>query len=94
MPSAQEAADRAALCKPDADYLLSDPAKHPSSTPRQTYVYFTCAVCLTRIDATPDQVGQKIVCPDCGVPAAGSARPATIAIAAVSLNDCLIRFLR
>lgn len=40
----------------------------PSPAARQSYIGLTCSVCGTRIQATEDQLGQQIACPDCDTP--------------------------
>jgi DNA-directed RNA polymerase subunit RPC12/RpoP len=41
----------------------------PSPPAQPAYVPVICSVCHTRMYATPEQVGQTLVCPDCGTPA-------------------------
>lgn len=69
VPSAAEAAARAAKRGKDPGYPLYDPQSHADSeVANRTYISVVCGVCQTRMDATPEQVGQQIVCPDCHVP--------------------------
>jgi hypothetical protein len=37
-----------------------------SDAPPETYVPVVCGLCHTRMYATPAQVGQSLICPDCG----------------------------
>ena len=49
----------------DGGYGMSENPDQPAETGRPTYVPVVCPVCATRLHATLDQVGQKMVCPDC-----------------------------
>lgn len=71
------------------DYPLANEVAHaPGELPasQQTFIALLCPVCHTRFHATVDQVGQSLICPDCGsravVPAAPPPRmtiqPATV----------------
>ncbi len=50
-----------------------------------------CPLCDTRIDASPDQIGQQVVCPDCGtsvrVPPPPQPNPAPIKVVALDPVD-------
>jgi DNA-directed RNA polymerase subunit RPC12/RpoP len=54
----------------DDEYALCEGIHQPDASHKlvyQTYIRLLCPVCGTRLLATLDQVGQKIVCPDCQV---------------------------
>ncbi len=54
------------LSEPE-QYLLRPPdAPVDAEAESRSYVPVICGLCRTRMYATPQQVGQKIVCPDCG----------------------------
>ena len=42
---------------------------------REVFIKFPCATCSTLLDAPRDQVGQQVVCPDCGRPTVVPAAP-------------------
>ncbi len=48
-----------------ADDEVDRPAGGPEAA-KPTYVAALCPVCHTRLHATLDQVGDKLICPDCG----------------------------
>ena len=53
------------------EYSVSDSEGQPpgdSQAAYQSYIAVRCSLCHTRLHATLDQVGQKIICPDCGEP--------------------------
>lgn len=66
VPSAEEAATAAAKRRPGYEYETAAENAPPAAD--QTYIWMTCPVCLTRLDAQLDQVGSEIVCHDCGTP--------------------------
>lgn len=69
VPTAAEAAARAAKARQAGEYSLHDPASDLLPAPaRQAYIPVICGLCHTRMDATPEMVGQRIVCPDCDTP--------------------------
>ena len=63
VPTAKEAAARAAKSGPESEYGLHE-GSEPQG-PEQEYITLTCPVCATRLVAAPDQVGQTLKCPDC-----------------------------
>jgi len=83
VPSAEEAERLAALRKAAGEYAFWD-VDGVALQDRQ-YVSLRCRLCATKIDATLDQVGQEITCPDCGTmaivppPAAAAEKPAAVA---------------
>jgi len=50
-------------------YAVSDGSAEAAAPPAEPEVRFKCSVCRTVMSAAPNQVGQKVVCPDCGTPA-------------------------
>ena len=42
---------------------------NPLPTKTSTSIPITCSTCQTRMFGDPDQVGQTLICPDCGAPA-------------------------
>jgi DNA-directed RNA polymerase subunit M/transcription elongation factor TFIIS len=72
-PSAEPAAPaaRAAPAVAAEEYALYQGEGQPPPDRRdvhQTYIPVVCGVCHTRMLATLDQVGQKMICPDCNTP--------------------------
>jgi DNA-directed RNA polymerase subunit M/transcription elongation factor TFIIS len=56
-------------------------AARQSAAAPETYLPVVCGLCHTRMYATPEQVGQNLICPDCGTatavrPAAPTRKPA------------------
>jgi hypothetical protein len=51
--------------------LATDAGRAPGAVPaaEQDYVPVVCSLCHTRMLATADQVGSRLICPDCGTPA-------------------------
>jgi DNA-directed RNA polymerase subunit RPC12/RpoP len=51
------------------EYALAGEVSHkPGEVPaaEQDYVAFNCSLCSTRMLASPNQVGSRMICPDCG----------------------------
>ncbi len=64
VPTAKEAAARAAKLGPDAEYSLHVGAA--PAGPQPELIAVACPVCATRMYAPPEEVGQTLLCPDCG----------------------------
>lgn len=69
VPTAEEVAAAAAKAKEPGYDLAAGNGMVPSSAAYQTYLSIVCGVCGTRMYASPSQMGQEMVCPDCGTPA-------------------------
>lgn len=63
VPTAEQAAARAAKQGPDAEYAFSE--QLDSAETQKNNISVICPLCKTRMYATPDQVGQSLECPDC-----------------------------
>ncbi len=66
-----ESSPRPAPAEVEEDYPIYQGEAQPPADRRevhQTYVPVICGVCRTRMLATLDQVGQEMICPDCGTP--------------------------
>jgi len=66
--SAALQADPADEGYPVLDEVEDAPPGHPRAGTTRTYIPVHCPLCSTLMQATEDQVGQKLVCPDCGTP--------------------------
>jgi DNA-directed RNA polymerase subunit RPC12/RpoP len=63
VPTVAEAAERVARATQTGEY--TDRSVDPDAPP-QTFITVICRLCHTRMYATEAEVGQEMVCPDCG----------------------------
>lgn len=90
-PHCQFAVDvpRAAGTAADKDESLPGGDERPPPADQATYIPVVCPVCRTRMYGTVEQMGQKLICPDCGtasaVPPPQAVARATAAPAAVDV---------